>query len=42
MSEKLDYESYFGELNYILKSVAELTHVKTFMTNSFTEKRIAN
>lgn len=25
MSEKLDYESYFGELNYILKSVAELT-----------------
>ena len=25
ISEKLDYESYFGELNYILKSVAELT-----------------
>lgn len=23
--EKVDYESYFGELNYILKSIVKLT-----------------
>lgn len=35
MSEKLDYESYFGELNYILKVSSRTHHVKTLWQIKF-------